>query len=143
MSKKNTLLTFKGICMIFLLELFFFILSHLKVSKLPNKIVQIRMGHPVCYFDPTVPAVCNLNNVEFFIQGFVGLSPSQGGGKFHLNIKSGQKRCKLNYWQIQFLYYLVEIWLITVNFNQMTLMSKNKTKETLFQHFTFYFFPTF
>ena len=47
MSKKYTLLTFKGICMNFLLELNFFILSHLLTSKQPHKIVQIHMGHPV------------------------------------------------------------------------------------------------
>jgi len=47
MSKKYTLLTFKGICMNFLLELNFFILSHLVTSKQPHKIVQIHMGHPV------------------------------------------------------------------------------------------------
>ena len=45
--KKNTLLTFKGICMNFLLELRFFILSHPVTSKKPHKIVQIHMGHPV------------------------------------------------------------------------------------------------
>ena len=47
MSKKYTLLTFKGICMNFLLELKFFILSHPVTSKQPHKIVQIHMGHPV------------------------------------------------------------------------------------------------
>ena len=45
MSKKYTLLTFKSICMNFLLELIF--LSHLVTSKQPHKIVQIHMGHPV------------------------------------------------------------------------------------------------
>ena len=47
MSKKYTLLTFKGICMNFLLELNFFILSHPLTSKEPRKIVQIHMHHPV------------------------------------------------------------------------------------------------
>ena len=47
MSKKITLLTFKGICMNFLLELNFFVLSHPVTSKQPHKIVQIHMGHPV------------------------------------------------------------------------------------------------
>ena len=47
MSKKYTLLTFKGICMNFLLELKFFILSHPVTSKQPHKIVQIHMRHPV------------------------------------------------------------------------------------------------
>ena len=47
MSKKYTLLTFKGICMNFLLELNFFILSRPVTSKQPHKIVQIHMGHPV------------------------------------------------------------------------------------------------
>ena len=46
--KKYTLLTFKGICMNFLLELIFFILSHPVTSKQPHKIVQIHMRHPVC-----------------------------------------------------------------------------------------------
>ena len=45
--KKNTLLTFKGICMIFLLELIFFILSHPLTSKQPPKVVQIHMTHSV------------------------------------------------------------------------------------------------
>ena len=45
--KKYTLLTFKGICMNFLLELIFFILSHPVTSKQPHKVVQIHMGHPV------------------------------------------------------------------------------------------------
>jgi hypothetical protein len=40
-------LTFKGICMNFLLELKFFILSHPVTSKQPHKIVQIHKGHPV------------------------------------------------------------------------------------------------
>ena len=47
MSKKYTLLTFKGICMNFLLELNLFILSHPVTSKQPHKVVQIHMGHPV------------------------------------------------------------------------------------------------
>ena len=47
MSNKYTLLTFKGICMNFLLELKFFILSHPVTSKKLHKIVQIHMGHPV------------------------------------------------------------------------------------------------
>ena len=47
MSKKYTLLTFKGICMNFLLELKFFILCHPVPSKQPHKVVQIHMGHPV------------------------------------------------------------------------------------------------
>ena len=47
MSKKNTLLTFKGICMNFLLELKFFILSHPVTSKQPREIVQIHTHHPV------------------------------------------------------------------------------------------------
>ena len=47
MSKKCTLLTFKGICMIFLLELIFFILSHPLTSKQPPKVVQIHMTHSV------------------------------------------------------------------------------------------------
>ena len=47
MSKKYTLLTFKGICMIFSLELKKIILSHPVTSKQPHKIVQILMGHPV------------------------------------------------------------------------------------------------
>ena len=47
MSKKYTLLTFEGTCMIFLLELNFFILSHPVTSKQPREIVQIHMHHPV------------------------------------------------------------------------------------------------
>ena len=47
MSKKYTLLTFKGICMNFLLKLKFLILGHPVTSKQPHKIVQIHMGHPV------------------------------------------------------------------------------------------------
>ena len=47
MLKKYTLLTFKGICMNFLLELNFFILCHPVTSKQPHKVVQIHMGHPV------------------------------------------------------------------------------------------------
>ena len=49
--KKYTLLTFKGICMNFLLELKFFILSHPVTSKQPHKVVQIHMGHPVVTWD--------------------------------------------------------------------------------------------
>ena len=41
------LLSFKGNCMNFLLELKFFILSHPVTSKQPHKIVQRLMGHPV------------------------------------------------------------------------------------------------
>ena len=49
MSNKYTLLTFKGICMNFLLELIFFILSHPVTSKQPRKTVQIHMTHPVIW----------------------------------------------------------------------------------------------
>ena len=48
---KDTLLTFKVICMNFLPELIFFlnfILSHSVTSKQPLKIVQLHMGHLVC-----------------------------------------------------------------------------------------------
>ena len=47
MSKKYTLLTFKDICMNFLLELKFLILCHPVTSKQPREIVQIHMHHPV------------------------------------------------------------------------------------------------
>ena len=47
MSKRYTLMTFKGICMNFLLELKIDILSHSVTSKQTHKIVQIHMGHPV------------------------------------------------------------------------------------------------
>ena len=47
MSQKIFLLTFKGICMNFLLELNFFILSHPMTSKQPHKVVRILLGHPV------------------------------------------------------------------------------------------------
>ena len=45
--KKCILLTFKGICMNFSLELKKIILSHPMTSKQPHEIVQILMGHPV------------------------------------------------------------------------------------------------
>ena len=47
--KKYTILTFKGICMNFLLELKNSILSHPVTSKQPHKIVQIHMRHPVWF----------------------------------------------------------------------------------------------
>ena len=47
MSQKNILLTFKGFCMNFSLELKKIILSHPVTSKQPHKIVQILMRHPV------------------------------------------------------------------------------------------------
>ena len=47
MSQKNTLLTFKGIFLNFLLELKKNLLSHPMTSKQPHKIVQIHMRHPV------------------------------------------------------------------------------------------------
>ena len=56
MSKKYTLLTFKGICMNFLLELKFFVLSHPVTSKQPREIVQIHMHHPVYIY------ICVLNS---------------------------------------------------------------------------------
>ena len=46
-TQEYTLLTFKGICSNFLLELKNFILSHPVTSKQPHKIVQIHMRHPV------------------------------------------------------------------------------------------------
>ena len=55
MSKKYTLLTFKGICMNFLLELKFFILSHPLTSKQPPKVVQMHMTHPVDRCGQKVP----------------------------------------------------------------------------------------
>ena len=47
MSQKSILLTFKGFCMNFSLELKKIILSHTVTSKQPHKIVQILMRHPV------------------------------------------------------------------------------------------------
>ena len=47
MSKKKSLLTFKGVCMNCLLDLKFFILSHPVTSKQPCKIIQLHMAHPV------------------------------------------------------------------------------------------------
>ena len=52
MSQKYILLTFKGICMNFSLELKKTILSHPVTSKQPPEIVQIHMRHPV-NFPPT------------------------------------------------------------------------------------------
>ena len=64
---KNILLTFKGNCMNFSLELLFFILSHPVTSKQPHKIVQILLGHPVrCRYN-SVP----LHNTLFLILGFM------------------------------------------------------------------------
>ena len=57
MSKKYTLLTFKGICMNFLLKLKFLILGHPVTSKQPQKMVQILLGHPVVY----ITGVQNMN----------------------------------------------------------------------------------
>ena len=45
--KKYFLLTFKGNCMNFSLELIFFMLCHPVTSKQPHKIVQILVGHPL------------------------------------------------------------------------------------------------
>ena len=47
MSKKYTLLTFKVVCINFLLKLKLFILGRPVTSKQPHKIVQILLGHPV------------------------------------------------------------------------------------------------
>ena len=57
MSQKYSFLTFKGICMNFLLELKFFILSHPVTSKQPHKIVQIHMGHPVSKRSSSITAL--------------------------------------------------------------------------------------
>mgnify|MGYP001458262959 CR=1 FL=1 len=62
MSKKFTLLTFKGICMNFLLESKNFILSHPVTSKQPHKIVQIHMGHPVQY---SIVSIKNIDILPF------------------------------------------------------------------------------
>ena len=50
MSQKIILLTFKGFCMNFSLELKKIISSHPVTSKQPHKIVQILMRHPVNLF---------------------------------------------------------------------------------------------
>ena len=65
MSNKYTLLTSKGICMNFLLELKFFILSHPVTSKQPQKIVQILLGHPVFFFAYFIkPCYLNGNKIS-------------------------------------------------------------------------------
>ena len=46
-TKNIFLLTFKGNCVNFSLELNFFILNHPVTSKQPHRIVQILMRHPV------------------------------------------------------------------------------------------------
>ena len=69
--KKNSLLTFKGICMKFLLELKFFILSHPVTSKQPRKIVQIHMHHPVDHFSLSILELlfAKLHNVNKTVNG--------------------------------------------------------------------------
>ena len=76
MSKKYTLLTFKGICMNFLLKLNFFILSHPVTSKQPHKIVQIHMGHPVC----TLKSRClkNLTPCSFYFSAQLQVKKQSG-----------------------------------------------------------------
>ena len=57
---------FKGICMIFSLELKNFILSHPVTSEQPHKIVQRLMGHPVKFsfwqFDPDLVMSTRIKN---------------------------------------------------------------------------------
>ena len=53
MSQNFFLLTFKGICMKFLLELKKNTLSHPVTSKQPHKIFQRLMGQPVLYIEST------------------------------------------------------------------------------------------
>ena len=62
--KKICFTDFKGICMNFLLELIFFVLSQPVTTKQPQEIVQIHLGHPV--FPLLNCALCNenLNLVE-------------------------------------------------------------------------------
>ena len=66
MSQKIFLLTFKGICMNFLLELNFFILSHPVTSKQPHKVVQIHMGHPVVGIESPI-LMSPFANLEMYI----------------------------------------------------------------------------
>ena len=68
MSKKYTLLTFKGICMNFLLKLKFFILGHPVTSKQPHKIVPILLGHPVHCIRKPLHSVSE-QNVRFYYKG--------------------------------------------------------------------------
>ena len=71
MSNKYTLLTFKGICMKFLLELKFFILSHPVTSKQPHKIIQIHMGHPVLKRSPGPHHMDCLSKCKFNMKSLV------------------------------------------------------------------------
>ena len=76
MSQKYTLLTFKGSCMNFLLELKYFVLSHPVTSKQLHKIIQIHMRHPVeiswnqepslFYSTGCLNMLCNTSNQHFF-----------------------------------------------------------------------------
>ena len=68
MSKKYTLLTFKGICMNFLLELKFFILSHPVTSKQPREIVQIHMHHAVCNWEKYRPPFATFLQYYLLVQ---------------------------------------------------------------------------
>ena len=70
MSKKHTLLTFKGICMNFLLELIFFILSHPVTSKQPHKIVHMR--HPVGFAQINHSQFSEVVGLPFFTLNYKG-----------------------------------------------------------------------
>ena len=77
MSKRYTLLTFKGICMNFLLKLNFFIFGHPVTSKQPHKIVQILLVHPVLFsFDTFNSFLAGLdrNQLHTVMYSFLGQS---------------------------------------------------------------------
>jgi hypothetical protein len=62
------LLSFKGICLNFSLELKKNILSHPVTSKQTHKIVQILMRHPVIYYWQIIYFFClkNVKNSQFW-----------------------------------------------------------------------------
>ena len=63
---KNILLTFKGICMNFSLELKKIILSHPVTSKQRHKIVQILMGHPVGILSISLGTMYILKSIKYY-----------------------------------------------------------------------------
>ena len=110
MSKKYTLLTFKGIYMIFLLELKFSILSHPPTSKQPCKIVQIHMHHPVVLkASKSAGAKGDVSKICWFVHRCTCANELPGTKKLHsvnviCNLLEG---CILHIFSTHFLYIYI------------------------------------
>ena len=110
MSQKIFLLTFKGNCMNFSLELKFFILSHPVTSKHHHKIVQ---RHPVCKNHKKWPTLCNSFHCYLYCKGKREKEKWLEGNRTAKNWANCERNLPQNCKECYVIWHVCSLWLTT------------------------------